>query len=171
MATLWTQIRNLSATVLVLSALFFVLSIGLGTTYDVVFDPEAVEANSVNYTMDPVNATDSDLNAFEAVQAFGGDIDFVERIGVLGMVLIALSPLGLGAVKYRGNGAKIIDQAVQYAVPIVALIAFITLSDATMEVINGDRVWANFNDASNAWILGNTMAIVSGIASFLKGRE
>jgi hypothetical protein len=87
------------------------------------------------------------------------------------MVLIALSPLGLGAVKYRGNGAKIIDQAVQYAVPIVALIAFITLSDATMEVINGDRVWENFNDASNAWILGNTMAIVSGIASFLKGRE
>lgn len=169
MATLWTQIRNLSATVLVLSALFFVLSIGLGTTYDVVFDPDMVEQNALNLSTDPTNQTLIDAN--EAVDAFGGDIDFVERIGVLGMVLIALSPLGLGAVKYRGNGAKIIDQAVQYAVPIVALIAFITLSDATMEVINGDRVWENFNDASNAWILGNTMAIVSGIASFLKGRE
>lgn len=169
MATLWTQIRNLSATVLVLSALFFVLSIGLGTTYDVVFDPDTVEANALALSTDPTNQTL--IDASEAVDAFGGDIDFVERIGVIGMVLIALSPLGLGAVKYRGNGAKIIDQAVQYAVPIVALIAFITLSDATMQVINGDRVWENFNDASNAWILGNTMAIVSGVASFLKGRE
>ena len=119
--------------------------------------------------LDPTNETL--IDASEALESFGGDIDFVERIGVLGMVVIALSPLGLGAVKYRGNGSKVIDQTVQYALPIVALIAFVTMSDTVMEVINGDRVWENFSDATNAWILGNTAALVSGIASFLQGRN
>jgi len=169
MSDLWKQIRNISATVLVLSAVFFVLSIGLGTTYDVIFDPEQVDADAAVLATDPTNSTG--LDAQEALDAFGGNIDFVERIGVLGMVLIALSPLGLGAIKYRGNGAKVIDQAVQYAVPIVALIAFVTMSDTVMEVINGDRVWENFGDATNAWILGNTAALVAGISSFLRGRQ
>lgn len=169
MSDLWKQVRNISATVLVLSAVFFVLSIGIGTTYDVVFDPEQVDMDAAALAADPTNETAMD--AQEALDAFGGQIDFVERIGVLGMVLIALSPLGLGAIKYRGNGAKVIDQAVQYAVPIVALIAFVTMSDTVMEVINGDRVWENFGDATNAWILGNTAALVSGIAAFLKGRQ
>lgn len=169
MSDLWKQVRNISATVLVLSAVFFVLSIGIGTTYDVVFDPEQVDMDAAALAADPTNETAMD--AQEALDAFGGQIDFVERIGVLGMVLIALSPLGLGAIKYRGNGAKVIDQAVQYAVPIVALIAFVTMSDTIMEVINGDRVWENFGDATNAWILGNTAALVSGIAAFLKGRQ
>lgn len=169
MSDLWKQVRNISATVLVLSAVFFVLSIGIGTTYDVVFDPEQVDMDAAALAADPTNETAMD--AQEALDAFGGQIDFVERIGVLGMVLIALSPLGLGAIKYRGNGAKVIDQAVQYAVPIVALIAFVTMSDTVMEVINGDRVWENFGDATNAWILGNTAALISGIAAFLKGRQ
>ena len=55
--------------------------------------------------------------------------------------------------------------------PIVALIAFITLGDTIMEVINGDRVWENFGDSQNAWILGNTGALVAGIASFLNMRD
>ena len=87
------------------------------------------------------------------------------------MVLIAVSPVGLGLLKTRGNGARIIDQAVQYAMPIVALIAFITLGDTIMEVINGDRVWENFGDSQNAWILGNTGALVAGIASCLNMRD
>ena len=169
MSTLWKQIRNISATVLVLSALFFVLSIGIGTTYDVITDPQEVADPAAVLATDPTNSTAMD--AQEALDAFGGQIDFVERIGVLGMVLIALSPLGLGAVNYRGNGAKVIDQAVQYALPIVALIAFVTMSDTVMEVINGDRVWENFGDATNAWILGNSAALVSGIAAFLQGRK
>lgn len=169
MSDLWKQVRNISATVLVLSALFYVLSIGIGTTYDVVFDPEEVENNAAALSADPTNETL--IDAAEALDSFGGQIDFVERIGVLGMVVIALSPLGLGAVKYRGNGSKVIDQTVQYALPIVALIAFVTMSDTVMEVINGDRVWENFGDATNAWILGNTAALVSGIAAFLQGRN
>jgi hypothetical protein len=169
MSDLYKQVRNISATVLVLSALFFVLSIGIGTTYDVIFDPEQVEADAANLSTDPTNETF--INADEALTAFGGDIDFVERIGTLGMVVIALSPLGLGAVKYRGNGSKVIDQTVQYALPIVALIAFVQMSDTVMEVINGDRVWENFSDAANAWILGNTAALVAGIFGFLMNRN
>ena len=168
MSDLYKQVRNISATVLVLSALFFVLSIGIGTTYDVVFDPDQVVEDAAGATGQS-NETIEDAN--EALDAFGGTIDFVERIGTLGMVVIALSPLGLGAVKMRGNGSKVIDQTVQYALPIVALIAFVQMSDVIMEVLNGDRVWENFGDATNAWILGNTAALVSGIAAFLKGRQ
>ena len=169
MSDLYKQVRNISATVLVLSALFFVLTIGLGTTYDVIFDPDEVEANAAALANDPTNETLQD--AADALDAFGGQIDFVERIGTLGMVVIALSPLGLGAVKYRGNGSKVIDQTVQYALPIVALIAFVQLGDTIMEVINGDRVWENFTDAANAWILGNTAALIAGIFGFLQMRN
>ena len=168
MSDLYKQVRNLSATVLVLSALFFVLSIGIGTTYDVVFDPDQVVEDAAGVTGQS-NETIED--ATEALDAFGGSIDFVERIGTLGMVVIALSPLGLGAVKARGNGSKVIDQTVQYALPIVALIAFVQMSDVIMEVINGDRVWENFTDAANAWVLGNTAALIAGIFGFLQSRN
>ena len=168
MSDLYKQVRNISGTVLVLSALFFVLTIGLGTTYDVIFDPDQVVEDAAGLTGQS-NETIEDAAA--ALDAFGGSIDFVERIGTLGMVVIVLSPLGLGAVKMRGNGSKVIDQTVQYALPIVALIAFVQLSDAIMEVINGDRVWENFSDAANAWILGNTAALISGIFGFLAMRN
>jgi hypothetical protein len=168
MSELYKQVRNISATVLVLSALFFVLSIGIGTTYDVVFDPDQVVEDAAGLTGQS-NETIED--ATEALDAFGGSIDFVERIGTLGMVVIALSPLGLGAVKARGNGSKVIDQTVQYALPIVALIAFVQMSDVIMEVINGDRVWENFTDAANAWVLGNTAALIAGIFGFLQSRN
>ena len=168
MSDLYKQVRNISATVLVLSALFFVLSIGIGTTYDVVFDPDQVVEDAAGLTGQS-NETIED--ATEALDAFGGSIDFVERIGTLGMVVIALSPLGLGAVKARGNGSKVIDQTVQYALPIVALIAFVQMSDVIMEVINGDRVWENFTDAANAWVLGNTAALIAGIFGFLQSRD
>ena len=168
MSDLYKQVRNISATVLVLSALFFVLSIGIGTTYDVVFDPDQVVEDAAGLTGQS-NETIED--ATEALDAFGGSIDFVERIGTLGMVVIALSPLGLGAVKMRGNGSKVIDQTVQYALPIVALIAFVQMSDVIMEVINGDRVWENFTDAANAWVLGNTAALIAGIFGFLQSRN
>ena len=168
MSDLYKQVRNISATVLVLSALFFVLSIGIGTTYDVVFDPDQVVEDAAGLTGQS-NETIEDAN--EALDAFGGSIDFVERIGTLGMVVIALSPLGLGAIKARGNGSKVIDQTVQYALPIVALIAFVQMSDVIMEVINGDRVWENFTDAANAWVLGNTAALIAGIFGFLQSRN
>ena len=168
MSDLYKQVRNISATVLVLSALFFVLSIGIGTTYDVVFDPDQVVEDAAGLTGQS-NETIED--ATEALDAFGGSIDFVERIGTLGMVVIALSPLGLGAIKARGNGSKVIDQTVQYALPIVALIAFVQMSDVIMEVINGDRVWENFTDAANAWVLGNTAALIAGIFGFLQSRN
>jgi hypothetical protein len=168
MTDLWTQVRNIAGTVTVLSALFFVLTVGFGSTYDIVFDPDQITTDANILATDPTNETGLDAQA--TLDAFGGDINFVERIGVLGMVLIVLSPIGLGAVKYRGNGAKVIDQAIQYAMPIVALIAFVTLGDTIMEVINGDRVWENFGDAQNAWVLGNSGALVGGLASFLRGR-
>ena len=40
-----------------------------------------------------------------------------------------------------------------------------------MEVINGDRVWENFTDAANAWVLGNTAALIAGIFGFLQSRN
>ena len=50
MTDLWKQVRNLAATVTVISALFFVLSVGIGTTCDVLTDPELVEANAAQFT-------------------------------------------------------------------------------------------------------------------------
>ena len=75
MSDLYKQVRNISSTVLVLSALFFVLSIGIGTTYDVVFDPDQVVEDAAGLTG---QSNETIENAGEALDAFGGTIDFVE---------------------------------------------------------------------------------------------
>lgn len=151
------QIRNIALTVTVLSALFFVLSIGVGETYDVIVNP----------------TDDAGLSNLEAdtLAAYGGSVDFVERIGTLGMVVIALGPAGLAAFKRSGNGSRIIDQVVQYALPIVAVIAAVNMTDSVMDILQGDRVWDSFSDESNAWNLGNAAAVVAGITAWLNSRQ
>ena len=151
------QIRNIALTVTVLSALFFVLSIGIGETYDVIVNPT-----------DDTGA--SNLEA-ETLDAYGGTVDFIERVGTLGMVVIALGPAGLAAFKRNGNGSKIIDQVVQYALPIVAVIAAVNMTDSVMDILQGDRVWDSFSDESNAWNLGNAAAVVAGITAWLNSRN
>lgn len=157
MSSLWMQIRNIALTVTVLSALFFVLSIGIGETYDVIVNPTD-------------DAGASNLEA-ETLAAYGGSVDFIERVGTLGMVVIALGPAGLAAFKSRGNGSKIIDQVVQYALPIVAVIAAVNMTDSVMDILQGDRVWDSFSDESNAWNLGNAAAVVAGITAWLNSRN
>ena len=157
MSSLWMQIRNIALTVTVLSALFFVLSIGIGETYDVIVNPT-----------DDTGA--SNLEA-ETLDAYGGTVDFIERVGTLGMVVIALGPAGLAAFKRNGNGSKIIDQVVQYALPIVAVIAAVNMTDSVMDILQGDRVWDSFSDESNAWNLGNAAAVVAGITAWLNSRN
>ncbi len=116
--------------------------------------------------------SDSPVNAdTNTTAAYGGSIDFVERIGTLGMVVIALGPAGLAAVKARGNGSRIIDQMVQYSLPIVAVIAAVNSTDMVMEILSGDRVWDSFTDSENAWALGNAAAVVAGITGWLRTRN
>lgn len=158
MSDLWTQIRNVALTVTVLSAVFFVLSIGVGETYSVIVEPTDSDTGISNLNM-------------STLDAYGGSVDFVERIGTLGMVVIALGPAGLAAIKARGNGSKLIDQTVQYALPIVALIAAVNSTDMIMEIISGDRVWDNFTDSQNSWALGNAAAVVAGITGWLRMRN
>lgn len=148
---IWTSVRNIALTMTVLSALFFVLNIGVGETYTVITSPADA--------------------AVETRDAYGGSIDFIERIGTLGMITIAMGPAGLAAVKARGNGSKVIDQVVQYSLPIVALIAAVNSTDMVTEVIQGDRVWDNFTDAENSWALGNAAALVAALAGWFKGRQ
>lgn len=59
MTDLWKQVRKLAATVTVISALFFVLSVGIGTTYDVLTDPELVEMNAAQFTNGAILQTQS----------------------------------------------------------------------------------------------------------------
>ena len=166
---MWSNIRNVALTITVLSALFFVFSIGVGETYGVLVDPATTEANAALLPTAPTNETYIDAAA--TVDAYGGSIDFVERIATLGMALIIVGPLGLGAVKARGNGTKVVDNAVQFALPIVAIIAAVTMTDMVTEIIQGDRIWANFTDAQNAWALGNAGAFVGGVSGWLKSRN
>jgi hypothetical protein len=166
---LWTQVRNVALTITVLSALFFVFSVGVGQTYGVITDPAQIEADAALLVSSPTNETYIEADA--TVATYGGSIDFVERIATVGMVLIVLGPLGLGALKARGNGSKVVDQTIMYSLPIVALIASVTMTDMMMEVIQGDRVWSNFTDSQNAWALGNAGALVAGITGWLKSRN
>ena len=146
----WSSIGKVAISLAVVASVWFVLEIGLGETYTAITDPTGASA-----------ATQT---------AFGGSIDFVERIATFAMGMVVLGPLGVGALKASRTNPEVVNTAIKFALPIAGLICVVTMTDTLTEFIQGDRVWANFNDAQNAWALAMCSAAVAGIASFIRNR-
>ena len=138
----------------VIGGLWMALSIGVGEALQVVVDPA-----------DPLNPLDPNTTA-----AYGGNVDFIERVATAGVFVTILGAGGLGLLTVSSNNPPFINTVVRYAPVIIGLIAFTAFSDQVFELIQGDRDWAAANDGANAYILFLTASFVGGLVSLLRTR-
>lgn len=147
------QVKTIALTVAVLSGLFMAfIGIGVGEAIQVVLDPA-----------DPSNPLDPNTTA-----VFGGQVDFVDRIAVLGVFTTILGAGGLGLLSQSKNNLPFINSTIRYMPILVGLVAFTAFSTEVFEVIQGNRVWANYDDATNSYILFLASSMVAGAVSLLK---
>lgn len=152
MATWQTQVKQIATALAVIGGIWMVLSIGVGEALQVVVDPA-----------DPNNPLDANTTL-----AYGGSIDFVDRIATAGVVVTVLGAGGLGLLVASKNNPPFLNTTIRYSSVIIGLIAFTAFSDQVFDLIQGDRVWSNYSDGANSYILFLTASFVSGLVSLLK---
>lgn len=152
MSTWQQQTKQIATAVAVIAGLWMALSLGVGEVVQVIVDPA-----------DPANPLDANTT-----QAYGGNVDFIDRLATAGVVVVLLGSAGLGLLRTSSSNPPFVNTTVKYAPVLIGLIAFSAFSDQVFELISGDRVWANFSDAANAYILFLSASMISGIVSLLK---
>ena len=152
MATWQMQVKNIATALAVIGGLWMALSIGVGEAVQVVVDPA-----------DPANPLDANTTA-----AYGGSVDFIDRIATAGVFVTILGAAGLGLLTTSSNNPPFVNTVVRYAPVIIGLIAFTAFSDSVFELISGDRVWENYTDGANAYMLFLASSMVAGAVSLLK---
>ena len=148
------QVSSIAIAIAVLSGLFMALNVGLGESMQVVIDPN-----------DPANPLDANTTA-----VFGGNVDFVDRIAVLGVFVTILGAAGLGIVSTSKSNPPFVNTLINFLPIIVGLVAFTAFSTEVFEIIQGDRDWGAYDDATNSYMLYLAASMVSGTVSLLQKR-
>lgn len=149
----WTnQIRNVALALAVLGGIWMALSLGLGQAAQVVLDPAS--------TSNPLDA--------DTVAAYGGSVDFIDRIATGGVFVVLLGSAGLGILTPSKGNYPFVNTLIRYTPAIVGLVAFTAFSTEAFELISGDRDWGSYSDATNGYILFLTSMMVAGITSLLR---
>jgi uncharacterized membrane protein len=146
------QVKNIAVALAIVGGLWMALSLGIGEAVQVVIDPA-----------DPGNPLDANTTA-----AYGGSVDFIDRIATAGVFVTLLGSAGFGILTTSSNNPPFINTLVRYTPVIIGLVAFTAFSTEAFELISGDRVWANYSDATNGYILFLTSMMVAGIVSLLR---
>lgn len=146
------QVKNIAVALAIVGGLWMALSLGIGEAVQVVVDPA-----------DPANPLDANTTA-----AYGGSVDFIDRIATAGVFITLLGSAGFGILTTSSNNPPFINTLVRYTPVIIGLVAFTAFSTEAFELISGDRVWANYSDATNGYILFLTSMMVAGIVSLLR---
>ncbi|MEL0098300.1 MAG: hypothetical protein VW907_01945 [Opitutae bacterium] len=146
------QIKSLAVAVAVLSGIFMALNIGIGEAVQVVVNPN-----------DAANPLDANTTA-----VFGGNVDLVDRIAVLGVFTTILGTAGLGLLRRSADSPPFINTLITYMPLIVGLVAFTAFGTEVFDVIQGDRDWSLYDDATNSYILFLASSMVAGLMQLLK---
>lgn len=154
MSSWQNQVKQIAMALAVIGGLWMALSIGVGEALQVVVDPA-----------DPANPLDANTTA-----AYGGNVDFIDRVATAGVFITILGAGGLGLLTVSSNNPPFVNTALRYSSVIIGLIAFTAFSDQVFELIQGDRDWSASTDGANAYILFLTASFVGGLVSLLKQR-
>jgi hypothetical protein len=79
-----------------------------------------------------------------------------------------LGTAGLGLLRRSSNNPPFINTLITFMPVIVGLVAFTAFSTEVFEIIQGDRVWADYDDATNSYMLFLASSMVAGIVTLLK---
>lgn len=150
------QVSTIAVAIAVLSGIFMAVNIGFGEALQIVIDPN-----------DPENPLDANTTA-----VFGGpnSVDFVDRIAVLGVFTTILGSAGLGILKTSKDNLPFVNTLIRYMPVIVGLVAFTAFSTEVFDILQGDRVWSDYDDATNSYMLFLASSMVAGLVSLL-GRK
>jgi len=146
------QVKQIAVAVAVLSGIFMALSVGIGDAVQIVLDPN-----------DPNNPIDA-----EDLATFGGNIDFTDRIAVLGVFTTILGTAGLGLIRRSASNPPFVNTLITFMPIIVGLVAFSAFGSEVFSLIQGDRVWADYSDATNSYILFLAGSMVAGFVTLLE---
>jgi len=148
MATWQNQIKNVATAIAVLAGIVMVLSVGVGEVLTVVTDPTGVTAET--------NAT------------FGGSVDTIDRLAVIGVATTVLGTAGLAVITPGKNNPPFLNTLLRTMPIIVGLIGFTAFGSEIGSILQGDRVWADYDDARNSYMLFLASSFVAGLVSLFR---
>ena len=146
------QIGTIATAVAVLAAVWMALSVGIGEAAQIVIDPN-----------DPENPLDANTTA-----VFGGQPDFIDRVAVLGVFVTVLGGAGLGILRPNSDLPPFVNTIVRTMPTIIGLVAFTAFSTEVFDILQGDRVWGDYSDGTNSYMLFLAASFVAGLMSLLK---
>lgn len=140
--------QKVAGAVAVISGIVMALSVGLSDVFSIIAQPDEVSASTV--------------------ASLGGQITFIDRLAVLGVLVTVLGTAGLGILERSPDSPPFINTTLQYLPVIVGFVAFTAFGSDVWQAISGGRAWDTYDDIQNSYILFLGASVVSGIASLLK---
>jgi hypothetical protein len=155
MATNWTkQIGTIATALAVVFSLWMIATMGIGEAANVVISPESVTATT--------NAS------FGGV---GGVVDYLDRVAVAGAFVTILGAGGFAVVSKNKDNPPFVNTLLQWTPVIIGFIAFSAFNTEIMALLQGDRVWASFDDVQNSYMGYLAFSMVAGIMALLDTRN
>lgn len=155
MATNWTkQIGTIATALAVVFSLWMIATMGIGEAANVVISPESVTA---------------DTNA--SFGGVGGVVDYLDRVAVAGAFVTILGAGGFAVVSKSKDNPPFVNTLLQWTPVIIGFIAFSAFNTEIMALLQGDRVWASFDDVQNSYMGYLAFSMVAGIMALLDTRN
>lgn len=139
--------KKVAGAIAVISGIWMALSVGISDIFSILADPAAVSAETSN--------------------ALNG-VDFIDRIATLGVLVTILGTAGLGVLKQSADNPPFLNTSLQYLPVIVGFLAFSAFGDSVWTILSGDRVWSNYDDIANSYMLFLASSMIAGVVSLLK---
>lgn len=149
MSTWQKQLKNVSMALAVIGGIWMALTVGLGDVFNIITDPTAV---------DPATA------------ASLGGIDFIDRVAVAGVVVTLVGSAGLGIISTGSQNPPFVNTILRYAPLIIGFVAFSAFSSEAWDLVTGNRVWANYDDIQNSYMLFLASSMVAAVVGLFQNR-
>jgi len=151
----WTkQIGTIATALAVVFSIWMMATLGIGEAANVVISPDDVSA-----------ATNASFGGV------GGAVDYLDRVAVAGAFLTILGTGGFAVISKSKDNPPFVNTLVQWTPVIIGFIAFSAFNTEIMALLQGDRVWASFDDVQNSYIGFLAFSMVAGIMALLDNRN
>lgn len=147
MVTLQNQLKTVAMGLALVASVALIFGVGIGESFAVVVNPSEVSADT--------NTT------------FGGSVEIVDRIAVVGAWITALT--GLGALTTTGN--RNLDTIVRTTPIWIAVVAITQFATDIQSVLQGDFDFSTADDNYGAFLIYLTMSTVAGVLSLIGNRR
>jgi len=147
MVTLQNQLKTVAMGLALVASVALIFGVGIGESFAVVVNPSEVSADT--------NTT------------FGGSVEIVDRIAVVGAWITALT--GLGALTTTGN--RNLDTIVRTTPIWIAVVAITQFATDVQNVLQGDFDFSTADDNYGAFLIYLTMSTIAGVLSLIGNRR